>query len=50
MAGGKVVVKIVVDVGNVMEEEVVLVLRFIVMVGEVIVVRGAVVRGDVEFL
>ena len=50
MAGGKVVVKIVEDVRDVMEAEGVLVLRFMVMVEEVIVVRGAVVRGDVEFL
>ena len=50
MAGGKVVVNIFVDVEDVMEEEGVLVFRFMVMVGEVIVVRGAVVREDLKFL
>ena len=39
--------KIVVDVGDVMKEEGEIVLRFMVMVGVIIVVTGAKVRRDV---
>ena len=42
-------VKIVVDVGDLMADEGMLVFIFVVIVEEVILVRSAIVRGYVEF-